>query len=403
MFLIRRGNLFYFNRRIGERLLRFSLHINKRVIAQNRALRLSIFINRCKRKQMRYEDIKVLARRKAEELHDEWLTEHLNGKSSSRGQLIDEEEQDRLEDYDIKERLDTGEAKQDELVRLLGYSMFIQMKKETRKHWLNPALLLEATKDTQSPHTMQPSAVEPPRAPKVSELLEEFLADKKGNKSSITENTLENYRVTIRDFCEITGDKPVNTITYQDGTNYRNTLLKLPTHRTKKKIYKNKSIEQLTALSLPRESCMSSKTIEDHLSNLKGYFVWLKHTQRITNNPIEGVRIESTTNSYKEYTEDDLKRIFQSPLYTPDHSYRKSYGTRSHWWLIPLALHTGARISELCQLQLADVKEIEGVLCFSIDDEDPLVNTKQLKTKASRRITPVHPQLIVNGNVKLTH
>lgn len=84
------------------------------------------------------------------------------------------------------------------------------------------------------------------------------------------------------------------------------------------------------------------------------------------------------------------------------------------YWVDPMRLYTGARVSEISQLYTNDIIEVDGVPCISFvndtapdDEEDEAGGTvskaatpeefRRLKTRASRRIIPVHPQLIHLG------
>jgi integrase len=51
------------------------------------------------------------------------------------------------------------------------------------------------------------------------------------------------------------------------------------------------------------------------------------------------------------------------------------------------------RLDETCQLYTEDVKEIDGVWCFDVNDD----GDKKLKTLSSKRIAPIHPTLIKLG------
>jgi integrase len=39
---------------------------------------------------------------------------------------------------------------------------------------------------------------------------------------------------------------------------------------------------------------------------------------------------------------------------------------RSRFWIPLIALFSGMRLNEICQMDTADVQEIEGTLCFSV-------------------------------------
>ncbi len=59
-----------------------------------------------------------------------------------------------------------------------------------------------------------------------------------------------------------------------------------------------------------------------------------------------------------------------------------------------IALFTGMRLNEICQLDAADIQELEGVSCFVVArGERGPTSDKRLKTAASTRVIPVHPQL----------
>src|SRR5262249_3896288 len=63
------------------------------------------------------------------------------------------------------------------------------------------------------------------------------------------------------------------------------------------------------------------------------------------------------------------------------------------YWIPRLALYTGARANELCGLLVRDVKPIDGVPCIVVEDSE----VRSVKTAASTRRIPVHPELIRLG------
>jgi integrase len=87
------------------------------------------------------------------------------------------------------------------------------------------------------------------------------------------------------------------------------------------------------------------------------------------------------------------------------------------YWVDPMRLYTGARVSEISQLYTNDIIEVDGVPCISFvndtdsDDEDgeeggsvskaaTPEEFRRLKNRASRRIIPVHPKLIELGFIE---
>lgn len=88
----------------------------------------------------------------------------------------------------------------------------------------------------------------------------------------------------------------------------------------------------------------------------------------------------------KPFSDADLKSLFDSWPYRKNeqiandaHSYR--------FWLMPLALFTGGRLNELCQLRAHDIYEdSHGVATMSINDNG---FNKALKNEQSRREIPI--------------
>lgn len=92
------------------------------------------------------------------------------------------------------------------------------------------------------------------------------------------------------------------------------------------------------------------------------------------------------TSSYKPFTDDELKTIFKPELLSKAQR-------PADFWLPMLGLFTGGRISELSQIDIADIRQYEGIWSISLNDE----GDKQLKTPASIRLIPIHPTLIECG------
>jgi integrase len=65
-----------------------------------------------------------------------------------------------------------------------------------------------------------------------------------------------------------------------------------------------------------------------------------------------------------------------------------------YYWLPLLAAFTGARLEELGQLHVSDIRESEGGRYFSINEDEP---TKHVKNADSIRDIPIHPELVRLG------
>lgn len=64
------------------------------------------------------------------------------------------------------------------------------------------------------------------------------------------------------------------------------------------------------------------------------------------------------------------------------------------YWLPLLAIFTGGRLSELCQLKPNNIRQIDGIWAIDINEDD---EDQSIKTPAGIRIIPLHPKLIELG------
>ena len=66
------------------------------------------------------------------------------------------------------------------------------------------------------------------------------------------------------------------------------------------------------------------------------------------------------------------------------------------FWMPIIALYTGARINEIAQLKLTDIKKVDDLWVFDINDEDG----NSLKSESSVRAIPIHPILLELGFIE---
>ncbi len=99
------------------------------------------------------------------------------------------------------------------------------------------------------------------------------------------------------------------------------------------------------------------------------------------------------------FTTDQLKRIFRSPVWTGSKSehYQTKPGKNVYkngtYWCPIIAAYTGARREEIAGFALSDIIEVDGLPCFSIEDNE----FRRIKNQSSKRIVPIHNRLIDLG------
>jgi integrase len=168
-------------------------------------------------------------------------------------------------------------------------------------------------------------------------------------------------------FVEAVGnDLPVRSITKQHIRVFKESLRKSTSKRTR--------------------GALSPATVQKLLNAIGSVLSWAVKQGYIDANPTQGVGQVATKaspeNGRLPYDSDDLKKLF---------SVQRKAG--ADHWLPLLALWTGARLEELGQLHVSDVRESDGVDYLAIEPGDG----KRTKTKSSRRRVPIHPELVRLG------
>lgn len=201
---------------------------------------------------------------------------------------------------------------------------------------------------------------EPKAIQQKSELLSEVA------KLYLNEAKIENVPKTIYDknrvyeeFILFFSDKDINEYTANEAVAYKNRLL-----------------ANGTGVSV----------INSKMSYLRMLFLYaINNNLYFAENPFEKVKvstkskIKQMTRSYKEFSDDDLKSIFEEVGY-------KDFMTKSdYYWLPIMGLYTGARLEELASLRLEQVYEEDGIWVFDIE---------RAKNANSIRKVPLHKNLV---------
>ena len=142
--------------------------------------------------------------------------------------------------------------------------------------------------------------------------------------------------------------------------------------------------------------------------SVQAFFAWTFSEGLSPVDPAAGLIMDRpksiTKRSPKSFDADELKRLFQTPLFAGHKSSKRvtEPGTclvrDGRWWFAVLAMHSGARAGELCQLLPTDFAFDDPVPHWKLQLEDgDNKKTKTLKTKTSIRDVPIHPRLLELG------
>jgi Phage integrase family len=217
----------------------------------------------------------------------------------------------------------------------------------------------------------------------------------------------QKYRVSkaytlLKDWC---GDKPINSYKKEEITElleaYQNTPAKLPPEIAKLPSFKNQ-YDAVMVRNIVGET-RAGQTIQNIKDGMSLLFQFAIDRLGVEmTNPIKNIRIDTRKGRKKRvrYGDEDLQKIFYSPLYKGFESPRLRYKKGSvlvrdaKFWLPLIGLYSGARQEEIAQLHLTDITESKGAVYLDVNDWD---EHKKVKNEDSIRTVPVHHELIKIG------
>lgn len=208
-----------------------------------------------------------------------------------------------------------------------------------------------------------------------------------------TLKTKEENLYTHNLFVEIMGDIVISDIARLHMSQFKEKLQRLPKNFNKMPETRNLRISQIVEEEHDYE-VISLRTINKNLTKISSLFNWLCLNGYCNINVASKLMIKSDKKDIDDadpYSLDDLKEIFEKVFSSNNKKIHHTY----YYWLPLLGLFTGARINELSQLYIEDVVVDSEIMYLDINKE----KDKTLKTKYSKRIVPIHSELIRLGFV----
>lgn len=153
----------------------------------------------------------------------------------------------------------------------------------------------------------------------------------------------------------------------------------------------------ITRVPPGKKKAMSKRTVGNNVSHAAQLFEFLSQRGKHEGaNPIRGVVVLSKKEKdarrhagfkWEPFDVDTLKRIF-------DPANLQGVRTEHTRWALVICLYTGARVGEVAQLYLRDFVNEAGVPCVRFTTNS---DGQTLKTEASHRLVPLHPDLLALG------
>ena len=224
----------------------------------------------------------------------------------------------------------------------------------------------------------------------IKELYERYMTDPALIRSPKTILTYESvYRALVEMFGE---DRLINDISRDDCRAVLEIIRYLPANAKKK--YPKKSLMDISSMARDKGmKPMAPLTINKYLSKLSALLNWAMKEDYLDRNPAKGLQVNDPVHKQDKrlpFSDHQLKRIFAA--------LETGHTRGSEYWVPYIGLYNGMRLNEICQLNVEDIQLHDDIICFAITRDANLgINDKQLKTKSSERIIPIHPHLMDIG------
>lgn len=282
--------------------------------------------------------------------------------------------------------------------------MFERLMQQMETKFLAPSQTPAANLQTYNSHSEQP-AIENltpnqlapipnflPQEPKMERaqllsdaiklFIEDRIASKPGSQKYYMNGGAEEFALVLR----IIGDKPITELKRDEAIRFFNIITKLPARYNRKKKYRGKSISEIIAMGdTPRKA----GTVNNTMWHVNALFDWLTKYGYVSRNYFDELYAENDTEGRSRVPFSTLRALFEHSIYT-DHEFSYNY----QYWAPLIALHSGMRLNEICQLRPTDIQVEDGILFMHVLEDDEM---NSVKTKAGIRRVPVHPKLLALG------
>lgn len=212
------------------------------------------------------------------------------------------------------------------------------------------------------------------------------------------------FKRAIDLFIELHGDLPLTQIRKRHAVEFRQALQDMPRHRSG--LLHKASLPELVAWGKahPKAKKIAVPTINKLIGGVQTVGLWAASNGMIPDevtwaDPFASTRLEKHTSKRGPFLPSELKAIFDSPVFRAGERPAAGKGEAA-FWLPLLALFTGARRGELTSLTTNSVARYEGKGAYLLSIVEDLDKGVRLKTVASTRVIPLHPELIRIGFVR---
>ncbi|MBA4762161.1 site-specific integrase [Sphingomonas sp.] len=232
--------------------------------------------------------------------------------------------------------------------------------------------------------------------------LKQLFREWKAGREPRPQTALE-FESAVDDFIDFAGDIPVATIDADLLYDYRDAAADLPASmpRADRRLPFTERLKK-HANSFPK---CSAPTLKKRIGALQALLTYAVDNRWLATNAGIRIKIEGYSKgkrSRRAFEDHELSALFAAPLFTDPAGWnsRSRISDVTIFWLFLLAGTTGARLEEVGQVALSDVKRDGEIVYLDIDSyslESDDGAGKTVKNEESVRLVPIHRKLIELG------
>jgi len=210
------------------------------------------------------------------------------------------------------------------------------------------------------------------------------------------------YEAAVDDFIEFANDPAIASIDADLIYDYRDAAATLPASMPRAD--RGLPFTARVAKHALVESKVSAATLKKRVGAIQALLTYAHQQRWIRDNVGRGVQIVGYTKaqrSRRSFQDHELAALFSAPLFTDPTTWGEGDAhavDETLFWTFLIGLTSGARLEEVGQTSIADVKQDGDIVYLDIDDQTLPENVgKHVKTLESKRMVPIHDRLIQLG------
>lgn len=210
-------------------------------------------------------------------------------------------------------------------------------------------------------------------------------------------------RATFDLFVKFAEDRPLAHYARTDAGRFKSLLEDLPANYGKAAVYRDLAPQEIIDRVRDEQVVrLSPRTVQRHFAALSALWESALEQGRVTANIFGEWKFAASKRARDQrqtWTSTELAMLFATPVWVGCQSaHRRSKPgdmviRDEKFWLPLIAVFSGMRQEEICQLRLTDIREADGVWVFDLNDRDG----QQLKNRNAIRLVPIHRELLRLG------